>query len=69
MLGTSLAPIGNMVETPKYRKMEPSPPPKKTSPKEKMIGPRECVHVEWSHWPGHMKIIFLKLFVTIFSLG
>jgi len=35
MLGTSLAPIGNMVETPKYRKMEPSHLPKKHPPKEK----------------------------------
>ncbi len=70
MLGTLLAPIGNMVETPKYRKMEPPPSLKKHRPKEKrsaLMG--GCVHVESSHWPGHMKIIFLKLFVTIFSLG
>ncbi len=34
MLGTSLAPIGNMVETPKYRKMEP-PPSQKNIPQRK----------------------------------
>jgi hypothetical protein len=43
MLGTSLAPIGNMVETPKYRKMEPPPSqknPHKGKKKLALIGVR-----------------------------
>jgi hypothetical protein len=74
--GTHWEHVGNIISThwehganTQIQKNGTSPPPKKTSPKGRNNQPRGCVHVESSHWPGHMKIIFLKFICHHFQPG
>jgi hypothetical protein len=65
-LGTYREQIGDMVGTPKSQKIDPSPSAPFSPPKEKNMDPPGCM---LNHLIGCMKILFLKLFVTIFDLG
>ncbi len=65
-LGTYREQIGDMVGTPKSQKFDPSPSAPFSSPYEKNMDPPGCM---LNHLIGCMKILFLKLFVTIFDLG
>jgi hypothetical protein len=63
-LGTYREQIGDMVGTPKSQKNYPSPFTPFSSPYEKNMDPPGCM---LNHLIGCMKILFLKLFVTIFK--
>lgn len=76
MMRMALNILGNMLEThwehgwkheTKKKKIEPcNPIPPPNSPQDKKMGPHGCM---FGHLIGYMRIIFLKLFVTILGIG